>query len=62
MAEETECLEIVELIKRHIKTAHDPNVSVLYKQMPHKFGYSATCPHTMPYIGAALYNGMWAGS
>ena len=35
MAEETECLEIVELIKRHIKTAHDPNVSVLYKQMPH---------------------------
>ena len=30
MVEETECLEIVELIKRHITTAHDPNVSVYH--------------------------------
>ena len=28
MAEETDCLEIVELIKRHNTTAHDPNVSI----------------------------------
>ena len=28
MAEETECLEIVELIKRHTASAHDPNVSI----------------------------------
>ena len=27
MAEETGCLQIVELIKRHTATAHDPNVS-----------------------------------
>ena len=46
MAEETECLEIVELIKRHTATAHDPNISIYNSALVrHNWGEPERAPH-----------------